>query len=38
MITRRILELLLRSNSRSEHMSFSADHEVDQSASGSVKP
>jgi len=37
--TRRTLELLLRSNSRSEHsMSFSADHEVDQSASGSVKP
>jgi hypothetical protein len=36
-ITRRTLDLLLRSNSRSEHMSFSADHEVYQSASGSVK-
>ncbi|KIM81240.1 hypothetical protein PILCRDRAFT_821695 [Piloderma croceum F 1598] len=36
-ITRRTLELFLRSNSRSEHMSFSADHEVYQSASGSVK-
>jgi hypothetical protein len=37
MIARRTLELLVRSNSRSEHMSFSANHEVDQSASGSVK-
>jgi hypothetical protein len=36
MMTRRTLKLLLRSNSRSKHMSFSADHEVDQSSSGSV--
>ena len=36
-VTRRTLELLLRSNSRSEHMFFYADHEMDQSASGSVK-
>jgi hypothetical protein len=36
-ITRRILYLLLRSNSRSEHKSFSADHEVYQSDSGSAK-
>jgi hypothetical protein len=35
--TSRTLYLLLRSNSRSEHKSFSADHEAYQSASGSAK-